>query len=127
MRFAGPWGAVHQTELRRIARSPDAGPGHMRLFMLALAEANQIGHAEFAPNVLREFLGTVNKASGRVKLSAASTVSDAIDKAKRLGMFHEDSCARCLVLPRELFQKAGRGTGSCTYHEARTRQIRPTV
>lgn len=121
--FAGPYGAVHQTELRRISRNPEVGPAHVRLFMLAMAEANQIGHAEFRAGALREFLGRPDRATGRVTPSSAATVSDAIAKAKRLGMLHVDSCARCLVLSPYLFQKAGRGTMSCSFHNVRKARI----
>lgn len=116
IRFPGPWGALHQPDMKRLAQMPESGPAHVRLFYLALASANRVGHAEFYPGALRDFLGAVDKTTGAVMPCQGPAVSRAIRQAVKLGTLHRDSCARCLVLPASLYQKNGKGTLSCRYH-----------
>jgi hypothetical protein len=126
IRFPGPWGALHQPDMRRLARMPESGPAHVRLFYLALATANRIGHAEFYQGQLRDFLGGEDRLTGEIRPSARSTVSDGIRQAIEIGTLHRDSCSRCLVLPQSLWQKNGRGTMSCRVHDVRLNDITAT-
>jgi hypothetical protein len=114
--FPGSWGALHQLDMKRIAQMPESGPAHVRLFYLALATSNQIGHAEFYQGILRDFLGTVDKTTGVIVPAHASAVSRAIRQAVEIGTLRPESGARCLVLPSQLWQKNGKGTTSCRVH-----------
>lgn len=107
------WGAVSQTDCQRKARDPDL-PLFLRVYFAALWKANRIGHAEFAEGALATVLA--DKAG---KPLSRQSASNAVGRAKALGLVHEGSGARCLVLPRWHFQKDGKGTAHCVTHGER--------
>ncbi|GAA1622659.1 hypothetical protein GCM10009744_07440 [Kribbella alba] len=111
-----PWGGVNQTELQLIAQQASVGPGYIRIWLLAMSKANRIGHAEFRPGALRDFLGSVNTATGEFFPADKAVVSRTIKRAKDAGLLAPESQARCLVLSSRLFQKAGIGSVSCRTH-----------
>ncbi|MCX9191753.1 hypothetical protein C3Y87_10060 [Carbonactinospora thermoautotrophica] len=115
MRFAGPWGAISQLEAERQAKNPHITSAGVRVFFAAVARANRIGHAEFGPGELADWLGSFDR-SGVWTPAHKSTVSKAIAQAKSLELVAKDSSARCLVLSSHVFQKAGRGSFGCKHH-----------
>jgi hypothetical protein len=109
-----PWGAISQTEHRRMARD-STHPLYYRVYFAALGWAYRLGHAEFGEGALGRIL------SGKDgKPLSAPGVSNAIDRAKKKGLITSESGTRCLVLGGWQFQKAGLGSGSCRTHALRT-------
>lgn len=104
-----PWGAVSQTEYRRMARD-DRHLLLYRVHFAALGWANRIGHAEFGEGALAEILARNDKPLTRQSLA------NAINRARSLGLTAAESCSRCLVLSGLHFQKAGLGTSTCKTH-----------
>lgn len=110
-----PWVATSQLDCRRMAKDKNADrPLWLRVYFAAVGWTNRIGHAPFAERELAKVLGVAD-----TKYEAQS-VQKAIRAAKRHGLIHADSGARCLVLPRAHCQKEGLGSGSCQFHGART-------
>jgi hypothetical protein len=104
-----PWGAVSQLEYRRMAKD-QRHPLMYRVHFAALGWANQIGHAEFAEGSLNSVLAKDGKPISRQSLHAAIT------RAKGLGLVHDDSGNRCIVLANWQFQKARHGSKTCRVH-----------
>lgn len=98
-----PWVALSQTGARLMSGHA-ALPLPWRLMLLAVGNMNQIGHAEFGGGELARLL--------RISPDA---VTERIRAAKRYGLLADESCARCIVLPAEIFQR-GRGTTVCGWH-----------
>ncbi|MCZ2811258.1 hypothetical protein O2W15_07380 [Modestobacter sp. VKM Ac-2979] len=113
IRFAGAWGGLSQVEQRRMAKD-DAHPLPYRVYFAALGRANRVGHAEFSEGELRHLL---RRADGTPR--SEGVISNAIAEAKRKGLIHRDSGARCLVLSSQHFQKAGSGSSTCDVHGIR--------
>ena len=117
---------MNQQEMGRLAAENVSAPLWFRVFLVAIAQANRVGHAEFGPGTLRTTLGaSVPRSTGEVKPVTASALSNAIAEAKRRELLSDESCARCLVLPRTMVQKEGIGTGHCNYHFVRVRAPHP--
>ncbi|MQY33121.1 hypothetical protein SRB17_10810 [Streptomyces sp. RB17] len=100
-------------------------PLAMRVYFIAVAEMNRIGHAEFAPGALGSALGTVDARTGEMAPVHPVTLSKAIKQAKGWGLISEDSSARCLVIPAYAAQKGSNGTGFCRHHGVRVRDLSP--
>lgn len=109
-----PWGAISQTEHRRMAKDA-THPLHYRVYFAALGWANRLGHAQFGEGALGRILS--DKSGNPL---SASSVSNAIDRAKQKGLVTAESGTRCLALGSWQFQKAGIGSGSCVTHGLRT-------
>lgn len=108
----GPWLALNQVEVGRIAGDNVTAPLWLRVWLLALADANRIGHAEYGPGSLQARLGArVDAKTGAVIAIGASAVSNAIRTCKEYGLLTPDSGARCLVLSQHVAQKEGKGRG----------------
>lgn len=118
-----PWGALSQTEIGRLARKSTL-PLHGQLFLLALAGANRLGHAEFGPSQLRRALSTVDAATGEAFGPSASSVARAIRRAKKEDLLRWDSSASCLVVSDRLFQ-CGTGSATCISHQVNVRSTKP--
>ncbi len=118
-----PWGALSQTEIGRLARKCTL-PLRGQLFLLALAEANRLGHAQFGPGQLRRVLSTVHTVTGEIVGPSAPSVARAIRRAKKEGLLHRDSSASCLVVSYRLFQCCT-GSGTCISHQVNVRSTTP--
>ncbi|MFE2360685.1 hypothetical protein ACFY0G_09365 [Streptomyces sp. NPDC001552] len=105
-----PWGAVSQTEYRRMARDSRHDRVY-RLHFAAIGWANQIGHSDFKGERLAEILVDANGV-----IPDSQNVSKAIRKAKSMGLIGHDSKAACLMLPSSMFQKASVGGRTCSAH-----------
>jgi hypothetical protein len=88
---------------------------YMRVYFLALADANRLQHAEYATGALREALSSVNERTGEVTHPTKAAVSKAIAKAIETDLLDPLSSARCLVLPARSVS-GGTGSNSCKFH-----------
>ncbi len=119
IRMRRPWVAISQPGLQTLS-SRGAVPLHLRLWFLAAARVNEVGHAEFSPGQLCQELSTVDHSTGELRVPSASTVSHALKRAKEEGYLHRDSSARCLVVP-PLVINCGTGGARCSYHRINVR------
>lgn len=110
------WGAVSQVEARRLASDENIRPFALRVFFAALGESNRIGHACFATGGLAKLLFRADRETGEVIEPSAQGVNRAIRSAKQMGLIKAESCARCLILPRHLWIKEGKGNAACSLH-----------
>jgi hypothetical protein len=108
-----PWGAVSQPECQRMAREA-AHPLAYRVYFAALGWANRIGHAEFGQGALGRVLA--NADSQALK---PGSVTNAVNRAKVLGLIASTSRTACLALGDWQFQKDGRGSVDCRTHGIR--------
>jgi hypothetical protein len=120
----GSYGGLSQREIGKIAQS-SGQPYHVRLFFLAMADANSIGHAEYGPGELRTRLRTVD-GNGDVKEPPNSVMSRAIGRAKAERMLAPESNARCLVLPYRLWHRGDVRGIQCREHKINVKPSRPT-
>ncbi len=118
------WGTIGQPAVRVLAQQA-VHDLYIRVWLFALADANQLGHAEFPPGALRAALAYVKTDTGEVILPNAATVSKAIGKAKAQGMLTPESHAGCLVLPQRLFKKGAKGTNFCKVHGINVKSTNP--
>ncbi|MFF9174303.1 hypothetical protein [Streptomyces sp. NPDC014793] len=95
-----------------MAQDP-AHPLAYRVHFAAIGWADRQGHAAFAPGKLAALLGKEGK-----PLSDQST-TNAVNRAKRLGLVSPRSGAACLVLPAHLFQKGWGAPVPCRVHQDR--------
>ncbi len=91
------WGGLSQPAVRALAQS-SVHDLYLRVWLFALADGNQLGHAEFAPGALREALSSVDGATGELRVPTKAAVSKAIEKAREVGLLRPESSARCLVV-----------------------------
>ncbi len=105
---------VNQVPMRRHGRS-SRHELYVRVYFLAVADANRIQHAEYAPGALREALSSVDARTGEVTIPTKAAVSKAIAKAIDTELLDPMSSAHCLVLPPRTVG-GGRGTNSCKFH-----------
>jgi hypothetical protein len=112
-----PYGAVNQEAARALASSEEVRPLAWRVQWAAVGWSNRVGHACFAAGALAEILCSVDKETGEVKKPTPQGVYKAIRAAVAAGVISEESRARCLVLPRALWQKGGKGNSSCSEHD----------
>ena len=122
-----PWGAIGQVEAQRLSKSHLVRPLHLRLFLTALAHANRVGHAEFAPGGLCHELSTIDENTGELSTPRKESVCRAIKQAREMGLLHHNPGLRCLVLSAALWQKEGKGTASCGWHGVGKPGDSPTV
>ncbi|MFF0659265.1 hypothetical protein [Micromonospora tulbaghiae] len=105
-----PWGGINQAAQRRRAKDPR----HMLIYRIefaAIGWANNIGHSKFDGLTLAQIL-----ADKRGNEPSRQTINKAIRNAKELGLVEPESNARCLVAPRRVFQRGGRGSYTCQEH-----------
>ncbi|GAA4993782.1 hypothetical protein GCM10023205_78100 [Yinghuangia aomiensis] len=105
------WGGISQAHCQLMAKDPRHDLTY-RVYFAALSRANQIGHAPFGMRELARIL-----VDGDGVIPSASSVRNAIARAKDRGLIEDRSTARCLVLSGHHFQKGGRGPGRCVEHD----------
>lgn len=102
------WLKAYQSVWDEHALNP-AFDAWFRVLSLAVARAGANGHAPCAPGEIANALGRLRGCEW-IPLSPTG-VSQAIDRAKRKGLLHSTSGARCLVLPSHAW---GSGLASAT-------------
>ncbi len=112
----GEWGAYSQVEMARLAQAVEVTPLAVRVLFAALGRHDRSGHARFRPGELARILGSIDVTTGEIRTGRSDSVSSAIDSAKRLGYITEESWARCLVVPRTMFQKRHGRIEECQVH-----------
>lgn len=113
------WGGVDQHAARRLARDPELKPLHYRVMFAALGWSNLIGHAEFAPGGLAMVLQSSDPRTGALKVPSSQQVTNAIRRARDLGLVGEKSSYFCLVAPEWWEKAGGHGGKTCGYHRIR--------
>ena len=99
--------AMSKKAAEREAKDPRL-PAYARVPRAAVAKADRVGHARFCQGELREWLGC----------STPSGVGRAIRRAVDLGLVHETSNARCLVLDYHDWQSGlAKGSPVCQVHD----------
>lgn len=103
-------------------------PTPMRLFFLATARVNKIGHAEFNPGELTMLLGKPDE-DGRLVPMSRQNVNKAIKTLIDTGVILEGSEIRCIMIGEYAIRRDGKGsTDSCHWHAINTdkRRVRRT-
>ncbi|MGW5396733.1 hypothetical protein [Streptomyces sp. NPDC003952] len=97
------FGSFNFAEMRRFAADTD-NPMWLRIWFLAMADANRLGHAEYGPTELPEILNTT-----------PATVRKAIREAKARELIRPESKSRCVVVST-LLRKTSQNGSTCTTH-----------
>lgn len=97
-RRVNSWRMTYQSVWDEHALNYRAHDAWFRVFALAVARTGANGHAPCARGEIAAVLGRKGN-SGEWIPASSSGVSQAIDLAKKKGLLHEMSHARCLVLP----------------------------
>lgn len=115
---------VYRTEMYRVVQDAHAVPLHTRLWMLAMADANNDGHAEYGGETsLEAVIGpNVVESTGEVKDWHRNAIPRAIKRAVDLGLLHPDSDVNCMVLNHRLNGFSGPGRHGCGYHGIKVRK-----
>ncbi|MFJ9522540.1 hypothetical protein ACIRPK_30355 [Kitasatospora sp. NPDC101801] len=105
-----PFGMMNRDRAYNLALDKSTGPLWLRVWLLAISDANQSGHAEYGPGVLASTLGVT---------TASKAVQGAIRTAVKRGVLSPGSSSRCLVVDRWLW-RTGVGSTGCKAHGVET-------
>ena len=105
--------AMDLDDMERRALDP-ASPDRLfrRLVDLAQARCNHAGHAHFSPGDLARLLATVDRATGEVRASHSSRISEALGIARNEGLIAAESEPTLVIIPAHRAQQ-GRGSRRC--------------
>lgn len=122
IRFNSYWVAIGQDEALNLVATladHDLITSDTKLLLLAIAKANNSGHANFAPGELQAMMATVNKRTGEITPMSREQVYKIKERLRKAGILvASDGGTRCVWLAADLVQRNKRYKGNwmCPVH-----------